>query len=947
MIKNTFKKIFDIKNEEIKTALLMQGYIFLVIATLLVIKPTINSLFISDLGADSLPVGYLLIAISAIITSFFYSKATERFSLKRIIKFTLTFSIISLILLGLLLHFQLIKGWVLYVFYAGVAIYAVLITSQFWVLANLVFNVREAKRLFGFIGAGAITGGIFGGYLTTILAPYIGNANLIFIAALFLVCCFPILSILWKEKVERLNTFKQKKRIAPSQERSFKLIRSSKHLSYLSIIIGIGVITARLVDFQFSDIASKKITDSEELTSFFGFWLSTFNLISLLIQLFLTRKIVGVWGVGFSLLLLPLFVLLGALLFLVFPELWVVILLKATDGSLKQSVNKSAMELLALPLPYTLKKKTKSFIDVVVDSIATGIAGCILIFLIKGLDVPEHYIMLLILLLTLVWVYFVFKVRKEYFLSFRKNLENLLPISQKRIKKATKDSFLKGMKNVFENGTEKEILFMLGKTKELNDKRFAETVRKLLSHPSNSVKAEALRNLYYLNNDNSIILEIQDMLKIENDEVVLAALEYILLHADLNESIVFDTYLNHPNEYISRAALLSLAKETRDNPSLQYKYEFSTHIKDKISKIKSLQDDEIKEKEEIELIKVIGHADFKEGYSYILDGLTSPYFVVKKNAILAAGNTMSPVFVDNLLELLEDKSYREDVKLALLHYDKAMVEVLHHKALHNQHSLSIRRFIPQVISVFKNQESVNALLDIFKTVEDLTIRLECVRALSALKVETSDLYFDKNKIATLILEECKLYNYTLYAMHTQIIIQYMKRKKFKKQFFDAEMDARESLMELLERRLDAGLERIFKLLELQYTPKDVQIAYKGILSEEQEKRTNAIEFLDILLNQNLKNTLIPIIEATILDTSSEEVIEMISKNKFTEYQCFETILKGKDLRLKLAVLYLIEQKGEHKYLPLITPFMQNEDKKIEDFAKKAYNNIMTKNTSKE
>nr|WP_262496369.1 hypothetical protein [Nonlabens ulvanivorans] len=43
-------------------------------------------------------------------------------------------------------------------------------------MANVIFNIREAKRLFGFIGAGGIAGGIAGGYVTSILVPFTGNA---------------------------------------------------------------------------------------------------------------------------------------------------------------------------------------------------------------------------------------------------------------------------------------------------------------------------------------------------------------------------------------------------------------------------------------------------------------------------------------------------------------------------------------------------------------------------------------------------------------------------------------------------------------------------------------------------------------------------------------------------------------------------------------------------
>lgn len=938
MIKNILKKVFDVRDGEVKIALLMQGYIFLIIATLLIIKPTINALFISELGAVNLPFGYLLVAVTAVISSYFYSKATERFSLLHIIRFTITFSILSLIILGTLLHLDLIKGWVLYAFYTGVAIYAVLATSQFWVLANLVFNVREAKRLFGFIGAGAITGGIIGGYLTTLLAPFIGNENLIFVAAFFLVLCFPILSTIWKTKVLSLNAFKQKKRIEVSNESPFKLVLSSKHLTYLAAIIFVGVITAKLVDYQFSYIAGQRISDSDELSSFFGFWLSSFNVLSLLLQLFLTRKIVGVWGVGFSLLLLPILVFVGGILFFVFPELWVVILLKACDASLKQSVNKSAVELIALPLPFQLKKKTKSFIDVVVDSVATGVAGCILIFLIKGLEVPPVYIMAIILVLTFTWTYFVFKVRKEYFLSFRKNLEAVVPETIKR-KKApvSKVSLLEGMYNVFRDGQESEILYMLTKALELNDKRLVGPISGLLTHPSNKVKAEALRNLFFLN-DRSIYLEVSQFLNTKDDALIMASLEYLLLHADKDETIVFDSYLDHKDIYISNAALLCLAKESRDNRILKEKYNLFDRIENKAAYIATLPL-EAQLKEQVELLKCIGFADYQKGHTTILNAIKSDNLLLQHTAISAAGNTLNGVFTDVLLEKIIDKISREASIKALKNYGKMMLEVLATKLQTNDVDLKIKQLIPKIMGAFNSQAAVDTILSSFNISEDLSVRLECVAQLSSLKEINKNLQFNERQVALFILEECKLYDSTINAMHTQIIVHYLRRKRLKITIPDKQTIARESLVELLERRLESGLQRIFKLLELRYAQKDVRMAYQGILSEEQDKRTNAIEFLDILLNPDLKNALIPIVEASILDVSSEEVLENINKNKITEFECFEKILNGKDIRLKLAVLYLIKQMEDSKYIDLIAPLVKHKDRRVQDFALKALASI--------
>ena len=172
-------------------------------------------------------------------------------------------------------------------------------------------------------------------------------------------------------------------------------------------------------------------------------------------------------------------------------------------------------------------------------------------------------------------------------------------------------------------------------------------------------------------------------------------------------------------------------------------------------------------------------------------------------------------------------------------------------------------------------------------------------------------------------------------MHTQIIISYRNRKKSRKEISDQERDARTSLLDLLERRLDAGLERIFKLLGLRYQQKDVEIAYEGLLSNKQEAQTNAIEFLDNLLTGELKRKLLPIIEDSALEISSEEELRKIKHKIPTEIECFQSLLQGKDQRIKLAVLYLIKYQKDKKYLAMAEEETKSVDLKIRTFAKDA------------
>src|SRR5690606_1308440 len=93
---------------------------------------------------------------------------------------------LGILTLAILLRLGLFESWIIYLFYIGMAIFSLLTTSQFWILANLVFNSLEAKRLFGFISAGAIAGGVGGGYVTSALAPIMDSTNLLFVVVLFL-----------------------------------------------------------------------------------------------------------------------------------------------------------------------------------------------------------------------------------------------------------------------------------------------------------------------------------------------------------------------------------------------------------------------------------------------------------------------------------------------------------------------------------------------------------------------------------------------------------------------------------------------------------------------------------------------------------------------------------------------------------------------------------------
>ena len=151
LIQRVISPVVELRRGEGLTAFLMFSYSFLAMTAYNAIKPLTRSKFISQLGADNLP--YVLLAAGFVIGilmagyAWLIAKLPRRWALP----------IVQMVLAGILLAFWVAFGatkaqWVPVAFYVMGALLGILLISQFWTVANLVYDPRQAKRVFGFIG---------------------------------------------------------------------------------------------------------------------------------------------------------------------------------------------------------------------------------------------------------------------------------------------------------------------------------------------------------------------------------------------------------------------------------------------------------------------------------------------------------------------------------------------------------------------------------------------------------------------------------------------------------------------------------------------------------------------------------------------------------------------------------------------------------------------------
>ncbi len=866
-----FRKTFGVHQGEELRSLLMLAYIFLVISSLLIIKPVSNALFLSQFGVAQLPAAFILVAVFAALVTIFYSRLARKIPLNTLVIRSLYTFIICLAVFRVLFYIRPLESLAQYLFYIWVAIFALVATSQFWVLANLVFNAREAKRLFGFIGSGGIAGGIFGGYLTNFLAPLIGTENLLFVCIFLLYLCIPITRTVWMRSVEGSGDFQPQ-----AQELSahpliypFKLIRKSQLLTLLAGLVGISVLAAKVVDYEFSAVAAASIMGQDELAAFFGFWLSNLNIVSLLIQLFVTRRVIGVLGVGPSLFFLPVGILLGAVSILLFPVLWAAVLLKVSDGSLKQSINRSGMELLTLPVPVEIKNQAKTFIDVFIDSFATGVGGILLSIFAVGLSFSVRQVSLIIIVLVAAWLYLVVQIRREYIRSFRRKIEREKELPAQPKPDVTSESVLGGLVRVLEKGEEAQVLPLLKMVKEIQDPGLIPSFKKLITHTSRAVRLEVLENIYFYKNG-QFLTEVRGLVNDPDQEIKTRAIEYLFRHSPDDPIGLVKHYLADENYRVRGAALLAAARESRKNQSLKGTFRIRELIEENIKQIPRQHNEAQAEFTKINCARAIGAVNESVLYPHLHVFLAASSPAVLKAAIVGAAQTGQREFIPALIRCLGNPPVRHYARQALSSFGLEIIDMLASYLEHPETEPAIRRYIPRVLASMGVQKSVGVLLRHLDQ-PDPDIRDAVLKGLSRLRVKFPHLKFDEARVSKRIDAECENY------LENLAMLQALSAPKSPAQQPAGPpggAEARRQLEETIGKRLDRNLERIFRLLILLYPSDDIYSAYLGIQKTgAPEVQASALEFLDNLLEPGLKRMIVPILETVIREAAPADLLK--------------------------------------------------------------------------
>ena len=851
--RRTFRRLgIDLRPGEGSPAALLFAALFLLLTFQIATKTIRQSTFIDALGAAKLPLVYLLVALVSYPFLRLYNRFVDRYRIDQLFVASCVGVAVSLVGVWLLMRYP--WTWVPVGFYVGSSIVYGMLSSQFWLLATHLFDPRQARRLFGFIGAGALLGGVLGGQLARLAGELMGTSSVLLVAAGLLVIV--ALLVMRARSSEAIGLKREEPGTSHDKfakaRGGFEVLKQSRPLQTIAAVVILTVMVGQVVDLQFNWAVEQTTSTLDQRTAFYGNFFSVMGVAAFVFQLAFTSRIHRRLGISFALRVLPVTMTIGTVaLFLAagfLPEMLVAaaLILKIGESGLRYSLDQSTRELLFLPVPSKLRVRAKAFIDVFIQRGAKGLAALLLLPVTFGLFTPVQAGWISLLLIA-IWFAVAGIASREYVRAFRAGLKQrtvdssvavdlsdvtTLELLLESLGSSDRRQVLHCLDILAANGRadlvpplllyhdEPEVrLRTLGILAELGRVDVAPLIERRLGDPDPEVRAEAIRVLAVMQGKDACQLMLP---KLEEGDPGVRAAAVACLANYGDPAMTTD----------ATRVLMDLLADAE--PRVR-----------------------------IEAVKAIGAVHEPLFQERLIQSLYDSDVGVIKEAVAAIRRRVrrdgfNPLYVPTLIALLQNRRVRHEAREALVAFGESTIPMLVHFMNDPEEPLWVKRALPKAIAQVGTMAAAQALLDGLQRGSDSFLRRKQVEALNWMSEHEYRHPLDREAVRQQIREEAKRYLQRLAALRG--LGFHTKAELSGPVIIWGEERVPTLLDRLLSERASNNLRNIFGLLALLYPPQHIWAAHRSLTSGDRVHRSRSLEFLDNTLEGELSRAVFAVID---------------------------------------------------------------------------------------
>ncbi len=277
-----------------------------------------------------------------------------------------------------------------------------------WNLAGRLFDVRQGRRLFGLVNTGYWIGAVGIGLAVKLLTPLIGLAGLLWPAAAAATGAALGVAMATRRFRARIGDEKPAK---PGGRSPLAIALKDGHALLVFAVTACVWLAFYVIDNIFYERAHAIYADPAALAGFIGFYMAANGIITIAVTAIGSGPLIQALGVPRALLVTPILlallcVALAATGFTAGEGLLMFVLAAATrlaDVAAMGAVNQPALNLTYQPLPAALRTGVQTLAEGIVQPLAIGVSGLLLLWLRQGLGAHSTTLAFVALAVLALW----------------------------------------------------------------------------------------------------------------------------------------------------------------------------------------------------------------------------------------------------------------------------------------------------------------------------------------------------------------------------------------------------------------------------------------------------------------------------------------------------------------------------------------------------------------
>ncbi|MFT8368803.1 MAG: MFS transporter [Acetobacter papayae] len=288
------------------------------------------------------------------------------------------FFALNMLSFALGLFFWPSSPWLARVFFVWLSVFNLFVVSVSWSLMADVFDMAQARRLFGFIAGGASAGGIAGPIFGALMVNILSVSGLLVASALMLGCAAFAKSRLMRWRLTRDTAAEQESRQQPVSGNPFSgftLVIGSPYLLCLAGFVMLLTTASTFLYFEQARLVAENFPTRGAQIRVFSAIDGIVQALSLICQLFITGSFARRFGLLGLLTVVPLLIVAGFLVLASCPTFGVVAVVMGIRRVGEYAFIRPGREMLFTRMPIAVKYRAKNFLDTVVYRAGDAVSG--------------------------------------------------------------------------------------------------------------------------------------------------------------------------------------------------------------------------------------------------------------------------------------------------------------------------------------------------------------------------------------------------------------------------------------------------------------------------------------------------------------------------------------------------------------------------------------------